>query len=294
MSERDERVGKLLLEHGLLSPEEYEDAEAARKESNRPLSELLVEKNYLSEVQIQDALATLDKRVRFCQRCNMQVFVPRMMAEGERCPRCLHKIQWQEESFVAKVKDLESLVQLTRDELPADVQAARRMPGRLLGKYILVRELGHGGAGVVQMAWDTMLGEYVALKFIRELKDEDGAEPETKRNRQERILDLLQEARATLRLRHEHIVGVRDIGRIDDQFFIAMDYIDGRTLADLIRQSQARGRLSPLYEDPVFHLSSLRNVSNARQDLLRGRVGLAKGPGCHEERDDGGADLRGG
>ena len=86
------------------------------------------------------------------------------------------------------------------------------------------------------------LGEYVALKFIRDIKPEVGSDPDVKREQQERVLDLLQEARATLRLRHEHIIGVRDIGRIEQQFYIAMDYIDGRTLADQIRISQKRGR----------------------------------------------------
>ncbi|HUR39178.1 MAG TPA: serine/threonine-protein kinase, partial [Planctomycetota bacterium] len=86
---------------------------------------------------------------------------------------------------------------------------------------------------------------------------------EAKRQRQEQILDLLQEARAALRLRHEHIVAVRDIGRIDQQFYIAMDFIEGRTLAEHIHSSQSRGLPSPLYEDPAFYLGTIRDVCNA-------------------------------
>ena len=263
MSAEDEQLGKMLLERGLLSPDEYQDAEDTRRTTNRPLSEILVEKAYLSMVQVQDAMAALQKRVRFCSRCNVPVYVTRIMAEGERCPRCLNRVQWQEESVVAQIRDLESLVQLTKDELPPDVQAARRQPGHLFGKYILVKEIGRGGAGVVQKAWDTMLGEYVALKFIRELKPESSKDTEAKRQRQEQILDLLQEARAALRLRHEHIVAIRDIGRIDQQFYIAMDYIEGETLVDHVKASQARGRLSPLYEDPAYYLGIVRDIANA-------------------------------
>lgn len=261
----DAALGRLLLERGLIAPDEFHEAETLRKSSGKPLSEILVEKSMLSPVQLQDALAALQKRVRFCPECKGPVYVPRMMTEGERCPRCLGPIQWQEESVVAQIRDLDSIVQLTHDELPPEVQAARGIPGRLFGKYVLLDEVGKGGAGVVYKAWDTMLADYVALKFIREQahnKKLPGS-VEAKRQRQEQILDLLQEARAALRLRHEHIVAVRDIGRIEQQFYIAMDFIEGRTLAEHIHSSQSRGLPSPLYEDPAFYLGAIRDVCTA-------------------------------
>lgn len=263
MSVDDEALGKLLLDRGLLAPDEFEEAEKERRSSGRSLSEILVQKSFLGPVQVQDAIATLEKRVRFCPECKVPVFVPRLMAEGERCPRCLGPVHYQEEAVVAQIQDLESIVQLTKDDLPPEVQYARTIAGRLFGKYVLLEELGKGGAGVVQKAWDTMLGEYVALKFIRELRQVPDSAAESKRMRQEQILDLLQEARAALRLRHEHIVAVRDLGRIEQQYYIAMDYVEGRTLAEHIRDSQARGRFTPLYEDPVFYLRAMRDVTNA-------------------------------
>jgi serine/threonine protein kinase len=186
-----------------------------------------------------------------------------MMSEGERCPRCLGPVEWHAEKAVAQIQDLETIIQLTKDELPSDVQRARTMPGHLFGKYVLIEELGKGGAGVVQKAWDTMLGEYVALKFIRELRHSPEVGTDIKKLRQEQVLDLLQEARAALRLRHEHIVAVRDLGRIEQQFYIAMDYVEGKTLAEHIRASHARSRISSLYEDPRFYLGALRDVANA-------------------------------
>ena len=261
----DDVLGKMLLERGLLAPDEYHEAQSLRKTTGKPLSEILVEQSMLSPVQVQDVMASMQKRVRFCPECKGPVYVPRMMAEGERCPRCLGPIQWQEESVVAQIRDLDSIVQLTHDELPPEVQAARGIPGRLFGKYVLLDEVGKGGAGVVYKAWDTMLADYVALKFIREQAHNRKlpGSVEAKRQRQEQILDLLQEARAALRLRHEHIVAVRDIGRIDQQFYIAMDFIEGRTLAEHIHSSQSRGLPSPLYEDPAFYLGTIRDVCNA-------------------------------
>jgi serine/threonine protein kinase len=261
----EDALGRMLLERGLLAADEYQEAEAERKATGKPLGEILVAKSFLSASQVQDAVAALNKRVRFCTECKTPVFVPRVMPEGDRCPRCLGPIIWHEESHVAQIRDLDSIVQLTKDELPSEVQTARTTPGRLFGKYVLVDEVGKGGAGVVYKAWDTMLADWVALKFIRE---HEGARKipgsvEARKQRQEQILDLLQEARAALRLRHDHIVAVRDIGRIGDQFYIAMDFIEGRTLAEHLKSAQARGFPSVLYEDPVFCLTRMRDVANA-------------------------------
>lgn len=263
MSADDAAFGRFLLDRGLLAPEEYDEAERERRASGRPLSEILVEKRYLNPVQVADAAAAMNRRVRFCPECRGPVYVTRLMEEGERCPQCLGPVEWHAEAVVAQIRDLEKLVQLTKDELPPEVQAARSIPGRIFGKYVLLEEIGRGGAGVVHKAWDTMLAEYVALKFVRDPGPAAGSDREARRAREERILDLLQEARAALRLRHEHIVAVRDLGRVEQQFYIAMDYIEGRTLADDIRESQRRAMLSPLYEDPVFYLTVLRDVANA-------------------------------
>ncbi len=260
----DDALAKMLLERGLLAPEEFHEAQELRKASGKPLQQILVETSMLNPVQLQDAVAALQKRVRFCPECKGPVYVPRVMPEGERCPRCMGPVQWQEESIVAQIRDLDSIVQLTHDELPPEVQFARTIPGRLFGKYVLLDEVGKGGAGVVVKAWDTMLADMVALKFIREQHNRKApGSPEARKQRQEQILDLLQEARAALRLRHDHIVAVRDIGRIDQQFYIAMDFIEGRTLAEHIHAAQSRGLPSPLYEDPAFYLGAIRDVCNA-------------------------------
>jgi serine/threonine protein kinase len=256
----DTSLGQTLLERGLLTRDEFEDAESARRSTGRPLIGILIEKSYLSAAQIRDAMAALQNRVRFCPRCEARVPVPEMVDGRERCPRCLFEVRWQEEKRIAQLQDFESLVRITRDELPPEVEAARRLPAKLLGKYILVEEIGRGGAGVVQKAWDTMLGEYVALKFIRE--DDRPVDHDTE-VRRGKIFDLVQEARATLRLRHDHIVPVRDIGRVDGRFYIAMDYVEGETLAEHNRQARARGAISPLYERPAVWLRHLRDVAGA-------------------------------
>ena len=79
MKIEDDVLGKMLLERGLLAPDEYHEAESLRQSTGKPLSEILVEQSMLSQVQLQDAVASMQKRVRFCPECKGPVYVPRMM-----------------------------------------------------------------------------------------------------------------------------------------------------------------------------------------------------------------------
>lgn len=80
----DTSLGMTLLERGLLTRDEYEDADAARRTSGRPLIGILIEKSYLSAAQIRDALTALQNRVRFCPRCEQRVPVPEIVDGRER------------------------------------------------------------------------------------------------------------------------------------------------------------------------------------------------------------------
>ncbi len=95
--------------------------------------------------------------------------------------------------------------------------------GQQIGRYVVLRKLGEGGMGVVYAAYDPELDRQVALKLIRRAPDEA-----TTREVQER---LLREAQAMARVAHPSVVTVHDVGRYDDQVFVAMELIDGETLA---------------------------------------------------------------
>ncbi len=155
--------------------------------------------------------------------------------------------------------DLDKIFKITGDELPAEVQEARQDPSLIFGKYILLNMIGRGGTGYVRKAWDTMLGQHVALKFLSREKrgDEDSA------GATERIRDLLQEARLSARLRHPHIVSVFDVGCIADKFFISMQFIDGKSLNDHVAAARERGWPSPLYADPQGYLQLLGDIAGA-------------------------------
>ncbi len=109
-------------------------------------------------------------------------------------------------------------------DVPAEVREALADPGRRVGRYVLLDELGRGGMGVVHRAWDVELQRPVAIKMIG---GRMGAE---------RRARFTREARAAARLRHPGIVAVHDVGEHDGRPFIVMEFIDGETLEDSLER----------------------------------------------------------
>ena len=97
-----------------------------------------------------------------------------------------------------------------------------------LGRYEILDELGRGTAGVVYKAWDYELGRMVAVKILR-LDPISAHESDAALKRR-----FLQEAVAAGRLTHPSIVTVHDVGELDAKPYIVMEYVEGRTLADVI------------------------------------------------------------
>ncbi|MBI2901083.1 MAG: protein kinase, partial [Planctomycetes bacterium] len=102
---------------------------------------------------------------------------------------------------------------------PAEVEEAMRFPERRVGRYWLVRHLKSGGMGSVHRAWDRDLGRWVALKFL--MKEED-----------ERARAYFRrEAHVAASLDHPNIAKIYEVGEHQGHPFIAMQLIDGETLA---------------------------------------------------------------
>ncbi|MCK6522706.1 serine/threonine protein kinase [Myxococcota bacterium] len=95
-----------------------------------------------------------------------------------------------------------------------------------LGRYTLLWELGRGGMGEVYLAVDKELDREVAVKVIR-------ADRTMTPKRQERFM---REAQAMGRLNHPNIARVLDIGREGEIVYFAMDYVQGRSLLDRIKE----------------------------------------------------------
>jgi len=104
------------------------------------------------------------------------------------------------------------------------------MVGKVLAQYQISEKLGEGGMGVVWKARDTRLDRFVALKTLSAEKLSD---PERKRR-------FVQEAKAASALNHPNIVHIYDISETDGIQFIAMEYVAGKTLDQLIGRKGLR------------------------------------------------------
>ncbi len=93
-----------------------------------------------------------------------------------------------------------------------------------VGHYVVERELGRGGMGIVHLAFDTELLRHVALKLL----------PRGLAARAASRQRFLFEARAMARVRDARVVGILQVLESEDGFALALDYIDGCTLADVV------------------------------------------------------------
>lgn len=121
--------------------------------------------------------------------------------------------------------------------MPADIQAALKrslkpkviddeLPrGATIGRYIVLSCLGAGGMGVVYAAYDPELDRKVAIKLLR---PSSGGSSNTGQGR----VRLLREAQAMAKLTHPQVISVYDVGTLNEQVFIAMEFVDGGTLTN--------------------------------------------------------------
>ncbi len=93
--------------------------------------------------------------------------------------------------------------------------------GTAVGRYVIIDHIGAGGMGVVYRAYDPKLDRRVALKLLLKSAgmDDDDAR-----------IRLMREAQALAQLSHPNVVSAFDIGTVDDNVFIAMEFIEGETL----------------------------------------------------------------
>jgi serine/threonine protein kinase/tetratricopeptide (TPR) repeat protein len=102
--------------------------------------------------------------------------------------------------------------------------------GTRIGRYLLLEHLGEGGMGVVYAAYDPELNRRIALKLLRaQASDVLGAVAARTR--------LLREAQAMARVSHPNVIAIYDVGALEEHVFLAMELIEGGTLAAWLRST---------------------------------------------------------
>jgi serine/threonine protein kinase len=100
--------------------------------------------------------------------------------------------------------------------------------GQKLGSYQIERPIGRGGAGIVFLAHDITLNRPVALKVLGSPADTETARAQ-----------LLREARNAAALNHPNICTLYEVGEANGRAFIAMEYVEGRPMDDLVAAAPA-------------------------------------------------------
>ncbi|MBI3468389.1 MAG: serine/threonine protein kinase, partial [Planctomycetes bacterium] len=167
-------------------------------------------------------------------------------------------------------------------EAGSEEQALRssRPTGQLLGDYELLQEIARGGMGVVYKARQVSLNRIVAVKMI--LAGQLASEADVKRFR--------TEAEAAAQLQHPNIVSIHEVGEHAGQHYFSMDYVEGTSLAALVRQNPLPAKLAAHYVQVIaeaMHYAHLKGILHRdlkpSNVLLEGSGFGVQGSGTEEE-----------
>lgn len=136
--------------------------------------------------------------------------------------------------------------------VPEALPAADQAPW-VFGDYLLEEQLGHGGMGVIYRATQRSLNRTVSVKLL--LLGRYSSEESIRRFR--------REAQSAAALRHPHIVSVYEVGEHEGQPYLTLEYIDGQSLAQVLRQGPLEPRRAAEYARTIaeaIHYAHVQGV----------------------------------
>ena len=189
----------------------------------------------------------------FCPKCQLPSDTP------DTCPQC----------GTTLAPDLPPTIDLPADATrsvsgmaPSPAKATAKLPE--FGNYDLLEEVGRGGMGVVYKARQKRADRLVALKVMR-----DGAQVT-----EEEKMRFTAEVRALGRIHHPHIVAVYDVGEESGCPYFTMEYIEGKSLAQRLRDGAALtpAEAARLVEDLANAVQAAHDVGILHRDIKPGNI----------------------
>ncbi len=164
------------------------------------------------------------------------------------------------------------------DDLPADARTAAQDRKNFAGKYLCVTQLGSGGMGEVWKAWEIAVRRWVALKVLKaEMADEAAR--------------FRREAETVAGLSHPNIAAVYEVGTHEGRPYIAMQFVQGETLATFARDD--RRLLVELVHDAAIAVHYAHEKSVIHRDLKPQNLMVeGKRPAAPRAPGQGGHGLR--
>ncbi len=160
-------------------------------------------------------------------------------------------------SFRAAIGSGSQRVEALSPELESELEAASADPRRRIGeRYLLLKPLGSGGVGVVWLAIDQVLGRKVALKRLMG----GGHSPTT-------LQRFVNEARTSAALHHPGIAGVYDVGEHEGAPYIAMEFIDGQSMAAVIEEGIKAREAARIVRDVANAIEHAHGAGAMHRDL---------------------------